>query len=79
MTPAEVSREDPETGETVQVGQVGIFAPREEVIYRAVSFGRSLRLGYAETIGISRLILGFLGDLVKGGVSPREGGASEPK
>jgi regulator of sigma E protease len=75
VTPDEVSREDPETGETVQVGQVGIFAPREEVIYRAVSFGRSLRLGYAETIGISRLILGFLGDLVTGGVSPREVGS----
>jgi regulator of sigma E protease len=75
VTPDEVSREDPETGETVQVGQVGIFAPREEVIYRAVSFGRSLRLGYAETTGISRLILGFLGDLVTGGVSPREVGS----
>ena len=75
VTPEVVSQEDPVTGETVQVGRVGVFQPRDEVTYLPVTFGRSLRLGYAETVGITLLILDFLGDLVTGGVSPREVGS----
>ena len=36
---------------------------------------QAVQLGYAETVGISALILGFLGDLVTGGVSPRSVGS----
>jgi len=45
------------------------------VTYLPASLGQSLRLGYSETVGISLLILDFLGDLVTGGVSPRDVGS----
>jgi regulator of sigma E protease len=75
VTPDPTSEEDPVTGETVTVGKVGIYQPIGEVVYREVSLPQAVRLGYAETVGISRLILGFLGDLVTGGVSPRSLGS----
>lgn len=75
VTPDPTSEEDPVTGETVTVGKVGIYQPIGEFVYREVSLTQAVRLGYAETVGISRLILGFLGDLVTGGVSPRSLGS----
>ena len=75
VTPEEVSQEDPRTGETMQVGRIGGSALQEEVTYLPASLGQSLRLGYSETVGISLLILDFLGDLVTGGVSPRDVGS----
>ena len=75
VTPEATREEDPVTGETVTVGKVGIYPPLGELVYRDVSLIRAVQLGYAETVGISALILGFLGDLVTGGVSPRQVGS----
>ena len=73
VTPESTMGEDPVTGENVRVGKVGIFPPA--FAHRDVSLGEAVQLGYAETVGISALILGFLGDLVTGGVSPRSVGS----
>ena len=75
VTPDAVTQDDPVTGETVTVGKVGIYAPSGELVYRDVSMARAVQLGYAETIGISALILDFLRDLVTGGESPRSLGS----
>ena len=75
VTPDEVTQDDPLTGETVRVGKVGIYPPRVSFAYQPVSLPEAVRLGWAETVGISALILDFLGDLVTGGVSPRSVGS----
>ena len=75
VTPDAVTQDDPVTGETVTVGKVGIYAPSGELVYRDVSMARAVQLGYAETVGISALILDFLRDLVTGGESPRSLGS----
>ena len=75
VTPEATTEDDPVTGERVRVGKVGIFPPRGELVYQEVSLIQAVQLGYAETVGISALILGFLGDLVTGGVSPRSVGS----
>ncbi len=73
VTPEPTMEEDPVTGERVRVGKVGIFPPA--LAHRDVSLVEAVQLGYAETVGISALILGFLRDLVTGGVSPRSLGS----
>ena len=75
VTPDAVTQDDPVTGETVTVGKVGIYAPSGELVYRDVSMTRAVQLGYAETVGISALILDFLRGLVTGGESPRSLGS----
>ena len=75
VTPDAVTQDDPVTGETVTVGKVGIYAPTGELVYRDISLTRAVQLGYAETVGISRLILGFLRGLVTGRESPRSLGS----
>ena len=73
VTPEPTTEDDPVTGESVRVGKVGIFPPA--FARRDVSLAEAVQLGYAQTVGISALILGFLGDLVTGGVSPRSVGS----
>ncbi len=75
VTPDEVSEDDPVSGETIRVGKVGIYPTPMEAAYQPVSLARATQLGWAETVGISGLILGFLRDLVTGGVSPRSVGS----
>jgi regulator of sigma E protease len=73
VTPEPTVEDDPVTGESVRVGKVGIFPPA--LARRDVSLAEAVQLGYAQTVSISALILGFLGDLVTGGVSPRSVGS----
>ena len=75
VTPDGVTEEDPVTGETVRVGKVGIYPTVMEAAYQPVSLVRAVQLGWAETVGVSGLILGFLRDLVTGGISPRSVGS----
>ena len=74
VTPEATTEDDPVTGESRRVGKVGI-APAPELVYQDVPLTQAVQLGYAETVGITKLILGFLGDLVTGGVSPRSVGS----
>jgi regulator of sigma E protease len=75
VTPDEATEDDAETGETIRVGRVGVFAPLMDFAYEPVTLVRAASLGYQETAGVTRLILGFLRDLVTGGVSPRSVGS----
>ena len=75
VTPEATAEDDPVTGETVIVGKLGILGPIEELVYSDVSLAQSLQLGYAETVGVSRQILGFVRDLFTGGVPLRSLGS----
>ena len=75
VTPEAEQVEDPVTGETVTEGKLGILGPIEEFVYSDVSLAQALQLGYAETVGFSRQILGFVRDLFTGGVSLRSLGS----
>ena len=75
VTPEATQEEDPATGETVTVGKVGINGPVGELVYRDVSLAEAVQLGYAETVGMTGLLLDFLGGLVTGRESPREVGS----
>ena len=59
-------------GSTKRVGKVGIYPP---LAYQRVSFGTAAVAGYRQTVGVTGMILGFLHDLVTGGVSPRSVGS----
>ena len=72
VTPEPTVRDDPLTGERVTVGIVGIYRREDR---RAVSMAQAVRLGYAETVAITGVILDFLRQLVTGGVSPRSLGS----
>lgn len=62
-------------GSMAEVGKIGLFPPVGEITYTDVSLAQSAVFGYRETVAVSGLILGFLRDLVTGGVSPRSMGS----
>ena len=62
-------------GATAIVGKIGIGAPVVDVTYERVSIGDAITVGYGETVAVTSLILGFLRDLVTGGISPRSVGS----
>tara|TARA_B100001123_G_scaffold177354_1_gene203350 strand:- start:4148 stop:5509 length:1362 start_codon:yes stop_codon:yes gene_type:complete len=75
VIPDEVNRNDPLTDKEVRVGEIGIYTPLKDFSYRPVSIAEAINFGWAETIGVSVLILDFLGDLITGSVSPRSVGS----
>jgi len=62
-------------GTTALVGKVGVYQPQLATVYRDVPFGEAVRHGYRETAAVTGLIVGFLEDLVTGGISPRSMGS----
>ena len=62
-------------GTTVTVGKIGVQPPNGPTAYRQASLGDAIRQGYRETAFYTGFILGFLRDLVTGGVSPRSVGS----
>ena len=75
VTPEPNTVLDPLTGAERTVGRVGIYPAMGELAYRKVGLVESFRYGARETIGTTALILGFLGDLFTGNVSPRSVGS----
>ena len=75
VTPEEAKRDDPVTGETVDVGLIGVFPPALDGVRIRVPFREAVVLGWRETAFFSGLILGFLRDLFTGGISPRSVGS----
>lgn len=75
IVPDEVTEPHRLTGEEVTVGKAGVLPPLPEVAYTRVPFTRAVARGYDQTVLVSRLIFGFLGDLVTGGISPRSVGS----
>jgi regulator of sigma E protease len=70
-----VEEEQPD-GTRKEVGKVGIYPPLDRIMaYEPVSMGDAVVAGYRQTVGVTGMILGFLGDLVTGGVSPRSVGS----
>lgn len=71
LTPEATTEVDAETGEERTIGRVGIYNPVGETAYRRVGAVEALRLGVRETVGATSLIVGFLAQLITGGISPR--------
>jgi regulator of sigma E protease len=69
------SEEIERAGATVVVGRIGVNQPNSEMTYTRASIGEALVHGYRETMAVTGLILGFLKDLVTGGISPRSVGS----
>ena len=61
------------TGE--RIGRLGVFQVPPETRNVSVGFSEAVALGIAQTVGMTRLILGFLGDLFTFDVSPRSVGS----
>lgn len=75
LVPDEVTEPHRITGEMVTVGKAGVRPPLQDQVYTKVPFTQSVVFGYDQTVRVSGLIFGFLGDLVTGGVSPRSVGS----
>ncbi len=77
VRPVDVEREEVTgvDGRTREVGRIGIYPPPDDYLYLRIPVGEAVVSGYEQTIGVSGLILGFLRDLVTGGVSPRQMGS----
>jgi regulator of sigma E protease len=72
----EVGAEEERRGEeTLVVGKIGIGPPNPEMTYAEASLGEAVVHGYRETVAVTGVILGFLRDLVTGGISPRSVGS----
>ncbi|HSM60563.1 MAG TPA: RIP metalloprotease RseP [Longimicrobiales bacterium] len=62
-------------GTTAEVGKIGVYRPVGEYSYRRIGTTEAIRSGYRETVAVTGMILGFLRDLVSGGISPRSMGS----
>jgi regulator of sigma E protease len=62
-------------GSVTEVGKIGIYAPVDRYKYRDASLGEAVVAGAQETVAVTGMIVGFLKDLVTGGVSPRSMGS----
>lgn len=67
--------EDPETGETISRGRIGIYRIPDEFFYTRVGLAEAVSVGYRETVAVTSLILDFLKRLVTGNISPRSVGS----
>jgi len=77
VTPSSVTDVDPETGEETVRGRAGIFSPITDIetVYEPVGLGEAMSIGWSRTVLTTRLIGGFLRDLVTLQVSPRSVGS----
>lgn len=67
--------EDPATGEEEVQGRIGIMRSADDFVYTDVSLADAMVVGYRQTVAVTGMILGFLKDLVTGGISPRSVGS----
>ena len=66
---------DTEEEQGVQVGRMGLTAPVGALSYSPVPLTEAVVYGYGQTVAVTGMMLGFLRDLVTGGVSPRSLGS----
>jgi len=66
---------DTEEEQGVQVGRMGVYQPVGALSYSPVPLTEAMIYGYRETVAVTGMILGFLRDLVTGGISPRSLGS----
>ncbi len=62
-------------GTVATVGKIGLSPPGIATTYERVGAWEAVEIGYRETVAVTGLILGFLGDLVTLDVSPRSVGS----
>lgn len=74
VTPEESVAENPATGEEIRVGAIGV-QPFGSSVYERVGWGDALVYGWEQTVAVTAMIVGFLRDLVTGGISPRSMGS----
>ena len=75
VTPGSVQEPDPVTSEERTIGRIGVYPAIGELAYREVGLISAVGFGARETVATTVVILGFLGDLFTGGVSPRSVGS----
>ncbi len=75
VTPEADEQQDAATGKSRTVGKVGVFQSVGDLGYRSVQPVKALGMGLQETAGTTGAILGFLRDLVTGGVPARSVGS----
>ena len=66
---------DAEEEQGVQVGRMGVYQPVGALSYSPVPLTEAMVYVYGQTVAATGMILGFLRDLVTGGVSPRSLGS----
>ena len=74
VTPEVTVVTDPVSGEEMRVGAIGV-SPVSTQVYESVGWGEAVVYGWDQTVAVTGLILGFLRDLVTGGISPRSMGS----
>ena len=75
VTPEPEQEVDPVTREERTVGRIGVIYTLGERAYQKVGPLETIRYGARETVAVTGLILGFLGDLFTGNISPRSVGS----
>ena len=75
VTPSAERDVDPETGEETTIGQIGIIPVLPEVAFSSMPPLQAVAVGWDETLFTTRMILGFLRDLVTGQMSARNLGS----
>jgi regulator of sigma E protease len=71
----DAERSERADGSVVEVGKIGIYPPVDHLSYQKVPFREAVVAGAQETVAVTGMILGFLRDLVTGGISPRSMGS----
>lgn len=69
------SESEDREGTSIEVGKIGIYQPNPETVYTRASLGGATVHGYRETVAYMGATLGFLKNLVTGGISPRSVGS----
>jgi regulator of sigma E protease len=75
LTPERATDVDPATGAERTIGKIGVYPARGELAYQDVGPIEAVQYGALTTLGTTRMILGFLGQLVTGNISPRSVGS----
>ena len=75
VTPAALREFDPELGELITIGQVGVTPVLPDFEFSSMPPFQAVAVGWDETVFVTGQILGFLRDLVTGRVSARNVGS----
>ncbi|MSR36052.1 MAG: RIP metalloprotease RseP [Gemmatimonadetes bacterium] len=75
VTPEPEQEVDPNTGKERTVGKIGIYPEVGDLQRQKIGLVEAVQYGARETWGTVRVIMGFLGDLFTGHVSPRSVGS----
>jgi len=77
VTPEATETTEPGSNDAITIGTIGVgqSVEADAVVYERAPWDEALVFGYRETVAVSGEILGFLGGLFTGDVSPRSMGS----